>query len=64
MFYVDKDVKSIIALRLIFAFLQIIIGIGNASAGLGPAVGGAIASGAVALFGGATNAAIAAMRAQ
>lgn len=63
-FYVDKDVKSIIALRLVFAFLQIIIGIGAALAGLGPAVGGAIASGAVAIFGGATNAAIAAIATQ
>lgn len=60
-FYVDKDVKSIIALRLVFAFLQIIIGIGAALAGLGPAVGGAIASGIVAVFGGSTNAAIAAI---
>lgn len=54
-FYVDKDVKRIIALWLVFAFLQIIIGIGAALAGLGPGVVGAIASGAVALFGGATK---------
>ena len=63
-FYVDKDVKRIIALWLVFAFLQIIIGIGAALAGLGPGVVGAIASGAVALFDGATNAAIAAIATQ
>ncbi|CAD6586011.1 MAG: hypothetical protein ASARMPRED_002372 [Alectoria sarmentosa] len=60
-FYVDKEVKSITALRLVFAFLQIIIGIGAALAGMGLAVGDAIASGGIALFGGATNAAIAAI---
>lgn len=49
------------ALRLLFDFLQIIIGIRAGLPGLGPAVGGAIASGGVAFFGGATNAAIAAM---
>lgn len=64
MFYVDKDVKSIMLLRLVFDFLQIIIGIGAASAGLGPAVGGAIASGGTTLFGGAANAAIATIATQ
>ena len=63
-FYVDKEVKSITALRLVFAFLQIIIGIGAALAGMGLAVGDAIASGGIALFGGATNAAIAAIATQ
>lgn len=63
-FYEDIDVKSLTALRLVFAFLQIIIGIGAALAGLGPAVEDAIASGGVALFGDATNAAIAAIATQ
>lgn len=36
--FVDKDVESIIALRLVFTFLQTITGIMAALAGLGPAV--------------------------
>lgn len=60
----DKDVKSITALRLVFAFLQVIIGIGAALAGMGPAVGGAIASGGIVFLGGATNASIAAVATQ
>lgn len=56
MFYVDRDVKRIFALRSVFTFLQKVILVDVALLSLAPVVGGATDSndGRATLFGGAT----------